>query len=231
MPSNYDFPIGFPADARPVSLTTEERNAFLKKVYGFVLLGLVSSGLGAYAALSVGAVGSIAAHPWISILLFFGLYIGALKGRQVEGLNVVLLIAFTGFSGAFISPAVAFAGPAATGNALAATCTVFVGLSIYAATTKRDFSFLGGTLFVAIWALIITQLLNIFVFKSPAITGAYSAVGALIFSGFILFDTWRLMRTEAFNEPIGFALNLYLDFINLFLLLLNLFGGGGRERR
>jgi modulator of FtsH protease len=229
MPSNYDFPLGFPADARPVSLTTEERNAFLKKVYGFVLLGLVCSGLGGYAALSLGAVTLIIAHPWISMGLFFGTFLAANKWRQTAGLNVLLLAAFTGFSGAFLSPAVMVAGPAAAGNALAATCAVFVGISVYAATTKRDFSFLGGFLFTAIIALIITQLLNAFVFKSPAIAGAYSAVGAMIFSGFILFDSWRLMRTQVFQDPIGFALSLYLDFINLFLMLLNLFGG--RDRR
>jgi len=51
----------------------------------------------------------------------------------------------------------------------------------------------------------------------------------LIFSGFILFDTWRLMRTQVFQDPIGFALSLYLDFINLFLMLLNLFGGRNRR--
>jgi len=225
MPSNYDFPLGFPADARPVSLTTEERNAFLKKVYGYVLLGLVCSGLGGYIALSTGAVSLIVVHPWLSLGLYFGLFFGVSKGRTTAGLNVLLLGAFTGFTGALLSPAVAFAGPTAAGNALAATCAVFLGLSIYAATTKRDFSFLGGFLVTALIALIVTQLLNVFIFKSPAVFGAYSAVGAMIFSGFILFDTQRLMRTQAFGDPIGFALSLYLDFINLFLMLLNLFGG------
>jgi modulator of FtsH protease len=229
MPSNYDFPLGFPADARPVSLTTEERNAFLKRVYGYVLLGLVCSALGAYVALSLGAVSLIVAHPWISMGLFFGLFLGANAGRQTAGLNVLLLAAFTGFSGAFLSPAIIVAGPTATGNALAATCAVFLGLSIYAATTKRDFSFLRGFLVTALLALIITQLLNIFIFKSAPIYGALSGVGALIFSGFILFDTWRLMRTQVFGDPIGFALSLYLDFINLFLSLLRIFGGNNRR--
>jgi FtsH-binding integral membrane protein len=230
MPANYDFPLGFPEDARPVSLTAEERNAFLRKVYGFVLLGLVCSGLGGYAGLSLGAVPAIIAHPWISMGLFFGLFFAANAGRKTAGLNVLLLAAFTGFSGLFLTPAVLVAGPEASGNALMATCAVFLGLSIYAATTKRDFSFLGGFLFTAIIALIITQLLNLFFFKSAPIYGALSAVGAFIFSGFILFDTWRLMRTQVFDDPIAFALNLYLDFINLFLMLLNLFGGGRRER-
>jgi len=229
MPSSFDFPLGFPADARPVALTTEERNAFLKKVYSLVLLGLVCSGVGGYLSLSTGAVTGIVQHPWLSMALFFGLFFGANAGRRVAGLNVLLLAAFTAFSGAFIAPAVVVAGPAATANALASTCAVFLGLSIYAAVTKRDFSFLGGFLFTAILALIVTQLLNVFFFKSAPVSGALSAVGVLIFSGFILFDTWRLMRTEAFDDPIAFALSLYLDFINLFLSLLRLFGGR-RER-
>jgi len=231
MPSSFDFPLGFPADARPVSLTTEERNAFLKKVYGLVLLGLVCSGLGGYLALSTGAVGLIAQHRIASALLYFGLFFGAMRGRKVEGLNILLLTTFTAFSGVVISPLVAFAGPAATTNALATTCAVFLGLSIYAATTKRDFSFLRAFLITAILALIVTQLLNAFFFRSAPIQGALAGVGVLIFSGFILFDTSRLMRSETFDEPIAFALSLYLDILNLFVSLLQLFGGGGRRER
>jgi modulator of FtsH protease len=225
MPSSHDFPLGFPADARPVSLTSEERNAFLKRVYGFVLLGLACSGLGGYLALSSGAATLVLQHRWLSIGLYFGLFIAANAGRKTAGLNVLLLAAWTAFTGAFLSPAVMVAGPAATTNALATTCAVFAGLTTYAAVSKRDFSFLRGFLFTAIIALIISQLLNLFFFKSAPISGALSAVGVLIFSGFILFDTWRLMRTEAFDDPIAFALSLYLDFINLFVSLLNLFGG------
>src|SRR5262249_46413995 len=99
MPSSYDFPIGLPADARPVSLTTDERNAFLKKVYGLVLFGLVCSGLGGYLSLSSGAVMLIPQHPWISMGLFFGLFFAANAGRKTPGLNIALLAAFTGFSG------------------------------------------------------------------------------------------------------------------------------------
>ncbi len=230
MPSSQNFPLGFPADARPVSLTSEERNAFLTKVYGFVLLGLACSGLGGYFAVSTGAVSLILAHRWISIGLFFGLFFAANAGRRQAGLNVLLLVAWTGFTGAFVSPAVMLAGPAATTNALLSTCGVFAGLTTYAAVSKRDFSFLRGFLFTAIIALIITQLLNAFVFKSAPVAGALSAVGVMIFSGFILFDTARLMRSEAFDDPIAFALALYLDFLNLFMSLLNLFGGGRRSQ-
>jgi FtsH-binding integral membrane protein len=225
MPSNHDFPVGFPADARPVTLTSEERNAFLRKVYGFVLLGLACTGLGGYFALTTGTAAWIVHNTLLSVVLYFGLFLGANAARRTGGLNVLLLMAWTAFTGAFVSPAVLVAGPSATANALVATCAVFAGLSAYAAVSKRDFSFLSGFLFTAIIALIITQLLNFFFFKSAPISGALSAAGVMIFSGFILFDTWRLMRSEAYDDPIAFALALYLDFINLFISLLNLFGG------
>ena len=121
-----------------------------------------------------------------------------------------------------LAPVVVMAGPAAAGNALATTCVVFLGLSAYASTTKRDFSYLGAFVYTAILALIVGMLLNTFVFHSAAAQGAFAVVGAFIFSAAILFDVWRLSRTQAFNEPIPFALTIYLDFINLFLSLLQI---------
>ncbi len=200
-----------------------ERNAFLRKVFGLVLFGLVATGAGGYFGLSTGASMALLVHPWIGLGLYFGLFFGAQAGRHVAGLNLALLGAFTAFTGFMLAPAVVYAGPTAAGNALATTCVVFLGLSAYASTTKRDFSYLGAFVTSAILALIVGSLLNAFVFHSSAAAGAFSVVGALIFSVAILFDVWRLSRTQAFDEPIAFALTLYLDFINLFIYLLQIF--------
>jgi FtsH-binding integral membrane protein len=226
------FPLqpGIPGHFSEVVVGAAERSVFLRKVFGLVLLGLVCTGVGAVAGLDTGLSFALRTHPILGIGLFFGLFFGAQAGRHVSGLNLALLALFTGFAGVYLAPAVAFAGPAVAGNALATTCLVFVGLSVYATVTKRDFSFLGAFIFTAILALVAGQLLNAFFFHSPAAWGAFAVVGCFVFSAAILFDVWRLSRTMSFDEPVAFALTLYLDFINLFLFVLMLFTqrGGGR---
>jgi modulator of FtsH protease len=228
------FPLqpGVPSHFTEVVVGAAERNVFLRKVFGLVFFGLVCTAAGGLAGLDTGASMALMTHPWIGMGLFFGLFFGAQAGRHVGGLNVLLMALFTGFAGLYLAPVVALAGPATAGNALATTSVVFVGLSVYATVTKRDFSFLGAFVFTAILALIAGSLLNVFLFHSPAAQGALSVVGCLIFSAAILFDVWRLSKTMSFDEPVAFALTLYLDFINLFLFVLQLFsrrGGGGRS--
>jgi modulator of FtsH protease len=230
MPMQYDYqypvnqtPSGVPSHF--VEITGQaERNVFFRKVFGLVFVGLIATGLGGYFGLTTGASMALMAHPWVAIIAYFGLFFGAQAGRHVAGLNFLLLAAFTAFTGFFLAPVVMYAGPTAAGNALATTCVIFLGLSAYASTTKRDFSFLGAFVFTAILALIVGTLLNAFVFHSAAAQGAFAVVGAFIFSAAIVFDVWRLSRTSAFDEPIAFALTLYLDFINLFLFVLQIFG-------
>ena len=115
MASQYDFPLNLPADARPVSLLAEERNAFLRNVYGLVAFGLLCSGVGGYLALTTGAVVPISHHPFLAMALYFGLYYGATAGRHVRGLNMLLLVAFTSFTGPHADAGRRFRG-AGSGN-------------------------------------------------------------------------------------------------------------------
>jgi FtsH-binding integral membrane protein len=224
MPPSYPFQVsGLPTDARPYALDTGERTVFLRKVYGFVLLGLVSSGVAGTAAVSTGVAQSLIPHYWIAMLAFFGLFFACNAARQVAGLNILLLIAFTAFTGVMFAPAVYFAPPGAAGNALLGTGVAFVGLSGYAAVTKRDLSFMRTFLITSLFAIIAVSLGNIFFFKSSAADGAIAGVTAVLFCGFIAYDTQRLMRNQAMNDAVGFALSIYLDVLNLFLALLRIF--------
>lgn len=224
MPSSYPFPVsGLPSDARPYALDTGERAAFLRKVYGLVLVGVVSSGAAGAAAISSGAAMALLPHYIIAMLVYLGLFFACMAGRRVAGLNLLLLVAFTAFSGVMLAPAVYFAPPGAAANALLGTGVGFAGLSVYAAVTKRDLSFLRTFLITSLFAIIGVSLGNIFFFKSAAVDGALAAVSVVVFCGFIAFDTQRLMRTLAMDDPVGFALSLYLDILNLFLALLRLF--------
>jgi FtsH-binding integral membrane protein len=224
MPPSYPFQVsGLPSDARPYVLETGERTAFLRKVYGLVLLGLVSSGVAGAAAVQYGVAVPLAQHYWIVTLVYFGLFFGCMAGRQIAGLNILLLVAFTGFTGIMVSPAVLYAPPGAAANALLGTGVAFTGLSVYAAVTKRDLSFMRTFLITTLFAIIAVSLGNLFFFKSSAMDGALAGITAVLFCGFIAYDTQRLMRNQAMNDAVGFALSIYLDIINLFLALLRIF--------
>lgn len=150
--------------------------------------------------------------------LFFYVY-AALMGLSLSWIMIV----FTGMSIA---------------TTFLVTAAAFAALSIYGYTTKRDLSGFGTFLFMGVIGLIIASLVNIWL-QSPAIQFAVSALGVLIFAGLTAFDTQRI-KTDYISHAhamdsewlaksaIMGALNLYLDFINLFMFLLQ-FMGSQRE--
>ena len=101
------------------------------------------------------------------------------------------------------------------------TVAVFGGLTAYAFTSKKDFSFLGGMLFVGLIALIVAGIVMFFV-HAAWLSTVYSVVGVLIFSGFVLYDTSQIMQRMAPEDAVMGAVSLYLDFINLFMFILRL---------
>lgn len=108
---------------------------------------------------------------------------------------------------------------------LIATTIIFIFIASYATITKKDFSFLGGILSIALLAFIIIAIIRIFWPLDDTSLLTYSFIGVLIFSGYILYDFNRLKKYGIKKSQIPtYTLNLYLDFINLFLNLLRLIG-------
>src|SRR5690606_27668894 len=111
------------------------------------------------------------------------------------------------------------------------TAATFGAMSLYGYTTKRDLSGFGSFLIMGLIGIIIASIVNIFM-ASSALQSAVSAIGVLIFTGLTAYDTQRIKEmyyvgddgTVAGRKAIMGALSLYLDFINLFLMLLRLFG-------
>jgi len=123
-----------------------------------------------------------------------------------------------------------------TGTSIAqtffATAAAYMGLSLYGYTTKRDLSGLGTFLIMGVVGLLVAMLVNLFL-QSSAMALAISAIGVLLFAGLTAYDTQRIKdgyyevmgdATAMTKGAIMGALNLYLDFINLFVMLLQLFG-------
>jgi len=113
-------------------------------------------------------------------------------------------------------------GPQIVGVALGGTGAIFLGLSGYALTTRKDFSFLGGFLFVGFIVVIMAALANIFL-QIPALSLTISAAVILIMSGFILYDTGRMVRGGETNYLLA-TVSLYLSMFNIFIHLLHLLG-------
>ena len=139
--------------------------------------------------------------------------------------GIPVIFAFTGLLGLGLGPILSFylaVNPAIVMTALGGTGAIFLGLSAYAMTTRKDFSFLAGFLMVGMFVVIGAALLNIF-FAIPALFLAVNVAVIMIMSGFILFQTSSLIHGGETNYIMATA-GLFLSILNLFTALLQLLG-------
>ena len=199
--------------------------SFLKATYQLFAGSLLAATAGAYIGLDM--VSTIASWYWglfiLELVLLFTLY--AVKHKP--GINLAVLFGFTFISGLTITPLLAsvFAMPAGASivaQAFLMTSVAFGGISMFAMTTKRDFSNMGKMLFIALICLIVGSVANIFL-QLPLLQLGIAMVGAILFSAFILYDTQQIIK-GGFETPVEAAIALYLDFFNLFISLLQILG-------
>ncbi len=203
-----------------------ERAAFIRKVYSLFFSGLLMSGVGGFVGLATGIAVPMARHPFMTLIVFFGVFLLANATRKTPGLNVLMLFVFTFVAGLIISPALAVAAYKTGGfgvvlNAFGITSAAFAGLTAYTFISRKDFSYMGGMLTVGLVMVIVAIIANIFI-GSSVFSLAISCVVVIVFCGFVLYDTSRIMRTHAMDEYVSAAMSLFLDFINIFLAVLRL---------
>ncbi len=210
-----------PAAAAPLA----ERMAFLKKVYGLLSISILMAAGASWMTINNEAFLSTVANNYILfIIVEFAAIFFTFWARKKETLGLIALFSFTMLTGMTTAPILlVYSGKVVT-NAAFLTALIFAGLSFYTIVSKRDFSFLGGMLTTGLIILIVGGLLNAFVFKSSAGSFLYSAAGVFLFSGFILYDTSNILKRYPTDEYITATLALYLDVLNLFLMLLHLLG-------
>ena len=196
----------------------------LPKVLRVFFLSLLIATIGTYVGTFVPPALFI---PLLVIELIMILVIVFVRKRKLVGYG--FLYVFTFLSGVTTYPVVKHYADLAGANvviaAFVATTVIFGVLSLYAWKSKRDFRPLFGFLFAALLGLILLAVINLFFPFPDTMMIAYGAVGIVIFSGWVLYDI-SVMRFEDFEEedvPL-LALNLYLDFINLFYSLLRFLG-------
>jgi len=198
--------------------------AFLKSTYQLFASSLLAATAGAY--IGLGMASAISSWFWGLVILQFGLLFALYAVKNKPGINLAVLFAFTFVSGLTITPLLASvfsmpSGASIVAQAFLMTSVAFGGISMFALTTKKDFSSMGKMLMIALIILIVGSISNIFI-GSPILQLGIAMVGALLFSAFILYDTQKIIRGE-FETPIEAAIALYLDFLNLFISLLQIF--------
>ena len=217
------------------NVSVDERLAFVKRIYGWMSAALLVACAGAAIAVKSGMALGILKSGFLGTILMFVGWIGLAyvvrAVRHVPTWNVLAYAAYALFTGFVISSIVylaMFMSAAQTGNsatyvlmALGSTVVVFGTLTVYAMTTKKDFSFLGGMLWVALVVLIVGGLVNMFV-QSLGFGILLASVGVLVFSGFILYDTQRILKTYPSNEHVQASMTLFLNFVMLFVEILRL---------
>ena len=202
-------------------------NKVLRNTYLLLSMTLLFSALTASLAMVIQIGQGVAL---ILTLVSFGMLFWVQKAAD-SSMGLVAIFAFTGCLGAALGPMLSYYlalsnGPGLVLQALGGTGLIFFTLSGYALTTRKDFSFMRGFLFTGLIVVVVAMLLNIFL-RIPALSLALSAAVIMVMSGYILFDTSRIIHggeTNYIRATVGLYLNIYNIFIHL-LRLLGAFSG------
>jgi len=212
--------------SRPIE-SVLSTNKVIRSTYQLLSMTLVFSAVMAYVSMSMQAsqgMGLVATIVGIVMLWF------VLPKTANSASGIPVIFAITGLLGFGIGPMVAYylaINPSIVMTALGGTGVIFLGLSGYALTTRKDFSFMGGFLMVGMLVIIGASLLNIFM-GIPALSLAVSAAVIMIMSGFILYETSSLIHGGETNYIMATA-SLFLSILNIFTSLLHLLGALGGD--
>jgi len=214
-------------------------NSFIQSVYNWMAIGLALTGFTAYSvAHSETLISLIFGTP-----LFYAMIIGELAlvwilsarvGKMQASTATIMFLAYSALNGATLASIFLVYAASSIASVFFVCSGTFVACSVYGMTTKRDLTSMGSFMIMGLFGIIIASLVNMFI-RSSAISMITSYIGVLVFVGLTAYDTQKI-KMMAMTQPddlegavahkgaiIG-ALNLYLDFVNLFLMLLRIFG-------
>ena len=222
------------APAAVQTRTGVERATLVKRTYGLVFLSILVTMAGAAFTFTQPALmNAVAAHPIIAMLCSFAPLIMVQRAPREFPRNIILTFVFAFVWGVLLAPVLAISelrAPGVVAQAGVLTFAAFAVLTLYALFSRRDFSAWGGFFMVGLIVLIVASLINAFV--GSAAGGMWiAAVGVVIMSGLLVFDTWRIMRSGTLGKDdyVLATVSIYLDLINMFLFILSLLGGGRRR--
>lgn len=208
---------------------------YMLRVYNYMGAGLAITGLVAYFAAATGFYAAIAhtALMWVVILAPLGLVM--LLGFRIQSMSLGAAQAtfwiYAGLVGLSLAGIFLVYTGASIARVFFITAATFLAMSLYGYTTRRDLARFGSFLMMGLIGIVIAMLVNIFL-ASPALEFAVSVIGVVVFTGLTAWDTQRIKEmywegdgdVVAGKKAIMGALALYLDFINLFILLMQFMG-------
>ncbi|PDX51794.1 hypothetical protein BB478_06785 [Helicobacter pylori] len=217
------------ADSRNVyaedSLLHEsELVSFVKTTYKFFAGSLLLATIGALLGLM--NFQAVVQYKWVFFIAEIAALFGLMFSKSKPGLNLFMLFAFTSLSGVTLVPllgmVIAKAGLGAVWQALGMTTIVFGLMSVYALKTKNDLANMGKMLFIALIVVVVCSLINLFL-GSPMFQVVIAGASAILFSLYIAYDTQNIVK-GMYDSPIDAAVDLYLDFLNVFISILQIIG-------
>ena len=217
-------------------------NSFFTKMYGYMSTAVAVSALTAFFGSFSPTVIRFMSNP-IALFAVFGVQLvlaysmSSLKSQRSPLVSALGLFVFAGLEGLLFSGIFIVYTAQNITSAFVSAFVMFAVLSFMGSTTKKDLSGIGRQARAALIAFIIVSLINLFL-QSPMITYVFSFIGLVIFAGLTAWDTQRLRQmylqmgsqVNVNNLALMGALQLYLDFINIFIFLLNIFTGAGGNR-
>lgn len=221
---------------------TRQTNAVMKRVYVRMFIGLLVS---AFCALGVASSPAALSFFFGNQLVFWGMLIAMLVmafviparlNKMSTGAVLSCFIVYSALMGCWLAPIFLVYKLGTIVYTLFITAGTFGAMSVYGFFTKTDLSKMGSYLMMALFGLLIAMVVNIFV-ASSTFDWIISIVGVLLFVGLTAWDTQQVKQLSAMNMDPAMAdklatmgaMNLYLDFINLFLFLLRILGGSSRD--
>ena len=229
--------VGVPSAARDAGL-----RSYMLKVYNYMASGVLLTGIIAFGFANSSLI-NLVANPatgqptllfWVALFAPLAIVLGLSFGlsRMSASTAQALFWVYAGLVGVQFSTLFLVYTGVSIAQTFFAVAAAFLGLSLYGYTTKRDLSGFGTFLIMGVVGLFIAMLINMFL-QSPAMNLAISAIGVLLFAGLTAYDTQKIKsiyftvagngEAMAKSAVIG-ALNLYLDFINMFLFMLRFMG-------
>lgn len=212
--------------ARPAA-SVLATNKVIRNTYTLLSMTLIFSGLTAFAGVAMGiSYGTALVVDIVAIVMLW--FVLPRTANSATGIPVIFAI--TGMLGFGLGPVISYylaVNPSIVMIALGGTGVIFLGLSGYALTTKKDFSFLSGFLIVGLFVVIGAMLLNIFL-QMPALFLALNAAIVMIMSGLILYQTSQIINGGETNYIMATA-SLFLSILNMFQALMHLLGGFGNN--
>ena len=213
-------------------------NTYVRSVYNWMCIGLAVTGFLAYYVANNDSMRNMISGGmlWVIIIAELGLVfaISGMIDRMSAGTATALFVLYSALNGAMLSSIFVVYSSSSIASTFFICAGTFLGCSIYGWTTKRDLTSIGGFMMMGLIGIVIASLVNIFM-GSAMVNAVISYIGVIVFVGLTAYDTQKI-KDMALSQPDGLdgaairkgailgALSLYLDFINLFLMLLRIFG-------